>query len=328
METVQTDTAEGCATFANDIPSSLAVAAFSGTSFSPERRADTTRSQYAEGLAKDYATFKEHAERGGTLDKLEEEFARYRAGLAQRLRAYLASSSRCVSSMIAGPSNFPVHRMNKRADIAHKRLGEYLDFEKRARAAVIRNLRPDLAPIAAGDADAVERLTAELATLEAMQQRMKAVNAAHKAWQKNPASLDTCGLSDADKARIVKYKPQYSWEPHPFAPFQLTNNSANIRRIKARLEAVSKAKATPAKEFDAGNGVRVEDDPPANRVRIFFPGKPDAAVREKLKANGYRWAPTIGAWQAYRNHRAMQLAQGMVWDAKRAVQEVWRKVRS
>lgn len=146
--------------------------------------------------------------------------------------------------------------------------------------------------------------------------------AAHKAWQKNPASLDASGLSDADKARVTGYKPAYSWEPHPFAPFQLSNNSANIRRVKARIESISAAKAKPVKEFDAGGGVRVEDDPPANRVRVFFPGKPDATVRDRLKANGYRWTPTLGAWQAYRNHRAMELAQGLVWDAKRAAQSV------
>jgi len=294
--------------YADDIPQSLALSAFSGTSFNPERRAESTRTEYAETLVKDYADFRQQAEKGGTLDMLEAEFSKYRAGYASRYRAYLASSSRCVSSMIAGPSGFPAARMNKRADIAHKRLSELLDFGKRARSAVIRNLRPDLAPIMAGDSDAVQRLRAELETLNARQAHMKAVNAAHKAFLKNTASLEKSTLSDNIKQRIRDYKPAYSWEPHPFAPYQLTNNGANIRRIEKRIEQLSITKAAPVIERE-GTAARLEDDPPANRVRLFFPGKPNEAIRAKLKSNGFRWSPTIGAWQAYRHANTIALAQ-------------------
>lgn len=292
-----------------DIPESLALAAFSGTSFSPERRAVSTRNEYAQTLEQDYAAFAKQADKGGTLDLLDAEFAQYRAGYAARYRAYLASSSRCVSSFIAGPSNFPAHRMNKRADIAHKRLNELLEFGERARKAVIRKLRPDLAPIMSGDSDAIQRLQAELETLKAMQATMKAVNAAHKRFMKSPESLEKAELSDAMKERIRAYKPQYSWEPHPFAPFQLTNNSANLRRVEKRIEQLARAKATPDKTIECASGLRVEDCPADNRVRLFFPGKPDETIRSKLKSNGFRWSPTIGAWQAYRNTRSLELAQ-------------------
>lgn len=294
--------------YAADIPQSLALAAFSGTSFSPEHRAESTRNEYDQTLTQDYSHFKAQAEKGATLDLLDAEFAQYRAGYAARYRAYLSSSSRCVSSMIAGPSNFPAARMNKRADIAHRRLSELLDFGNRARAAIIRKLRPDLAPIMAGDSDAVQRLKDELAKLEATQDHMKAVNTAHKAFLKDAGTLDTCALSDAAKNMIRTYKPAYSWEPHPFAPFQLTNNGANIRRIKGRIESLSVTKAQPVAEIE-GSAARLEDDPPANRVRLFFPGKPDEAVRSKLKSNGFRWSPSIGAWQAYRHNHTIALAR-------------------
>ena len=294
--------------FATDISASLAVAAFSGTSFNPERRADTVRTEYADTLTHDYEHFRQQAEKGGTLDQLDAEFAQYRAGYAKRYRAYLASSSRCVSSFIAGPSGFPAARMNKRADIAHKRLNELCEYQERARKAVIRNLRPDLAPIMSGDSDAVQRLRNELLKLQLLQQQMKAINAAHKAYLKNPASLDKTDYPEQMKARIRDYKPTYSWEPHPYAPWQITNNGANIRRIEKRIEAVSKSQAAPVTETE-GNAARIEDDPPANRVRLFFPGKPDETVRATLKASGFRWSPTIGGWQAYRNHHSLTVAQ-------------------
>ena len=36
---------------------------------------------------------------------------------------------------------------------------------------------------------------------------------------------------------------------------------------------------------------------PDNRVRFYFPGVPSGEVRSLLKRNGFRWAPSVGAWQ-------------------------------
>lgn len=306
--------------YINDISESLAVSAFNGTSFSPERRGAMYRKDYADTLTNDYAKLREQAERGGTLALLDDEFARYRAGYRARMQAWLHSHSRCISAMITGPANFPTRRNQKRNDIEHKRMGELIHFRERALRAITRNLRPDLAPIMAGDADAIERLQDKLETLERRQLRMKAINAAHKAFQKKPESLLDADLSEQEKDTIRAYKPAYSWEPHPFAPFQLTNNGATIRQTKARIEQLTKAKATPDKSFDCAGDIRVDDCPADNRVRVFFPGKPDAEVRSKLKSCGFRWSPTIGAWQAYRNHNAMQCAQSFVWAGKVAAQ--------
>lgn len=151
-------------------------------------------------------------------------------------------------------------------------------------------------------------LAAEIAEAEAQQASMKAINAAHKAFLKNPDSLDSANLTEGEKARIRTYKPMYSWEPHPVAPYQFTNLSANIRRMKQRLERVAVAQATPETHIE-GSNARLEDCPADNRVRLFFPGKPDEATRSRLKSNGFRWSPTIGAWQAYRNNRSIYTAK-------------------
>src|SRR5688572_15035589 len=142
-------------TLLNDIPASLAVSAFSGTSFNPERQGKSMRNDYAATLAGDYTQLRQIAEKNGTLDLLDAEFSRYREGYSKRYRAYLASSSRCVSTMIAGPSNFPAARMNKRADVAHKRLTELCEFRQRALDAITKTLCPSLRPIMSGDSDAV-----------------------------------------------------------------------------------------------------------------------------------------------------------------------------
>ena len=40
------------------------------------------------------------------------------------------------------------------------------------------------------------------------------------------------------------------------------------------------------------------------RLQLVFEGKPEAATREILKANGFRWAPSVGAWQRLLNENA------------------------
>lgn len=293
--------------FAADIPDSLSHA-YNWMSFTPERRFTQKRDDYAATLAQDHADFEAAATAGGTLDQLEEEFTRYRANMRRRWVAAIASDSRCASSFVTGGSNFPARRMEKRHDIAMRRWLEISDFRKRARAAIIDKLNPKQRyAIGSGDDDAIERLTERIAEAEAKQVRMKAVNAAHARYLKNPASLETSGLDHAAVTLIRDYQPAYSWEPHPFAPYQLTNNGAEIRRLKERLAKVTTAKATP-QTIREGAAARIEDCPPENRVRLFFPGKPAVETRDALKKHGFIWTPTLGAWQAYRNPSTLEFA--------------------
>jgi hypothetical protein len=163
--------------------------------------------------------------------------------------------------------------------------------------------------ISSDDPDAVRKLREELASLETMQNRMKAVNAAHKKYMKDSASLDNAKLSDADKTRIRNYKPAYSWEPHPFPPFSMSNNNANIRRIKARIvELTAKAAQSDQGDTEHDMGIyRVVEAFSDNRVRVLFDGKPSEQVRAVLKASGFRWSPYSNAWQRMHNKGTVYL---------------------
>lgn len=297
------------ATFADDIPHATAQAAYSGISFTPEKRATQTRDDYAATLASDYAELKASIgpEMQATLDA---EFARYREGYRKRYLAKLASDSRCVSWMIAGPSNFPVRRMEKRNRVAHKRLEELLDFRKRALDAIYKTLHPELRPIMSGDSDAVERLRAKIEQAERQQERMKTANSIIRKFFKDKpagvAALVAVGWTD-EQARRLLTEPD-CFGGYGFASFELTNNGANIRRMRERLAALERAKTAPEVQVE-GDKARVEDCPAENRVRLFFPGKPDADVRGRLKSGGFRWAPSLGCWQAYRHPHTMAIAR-------------------
>jgi hypothetical protein len=153
------------------------------------------------------------------------------------------------------------------------------------------------------DPAAGEKLEAKIERLEKQQELMRAAN---KAIRKgNDEALRDLGFEDG---RIALLKQPDFCGRIGFADYQLTNNSANIRRLKQRLAQVSVAQATPETEIE-GTNARFEDCPAENRVRLFYPGKPSEEVRSRLKSSGFRWSPTIGAWQAYRNHVTIETAK-------------------
>jgi hypothetical protein len=295
--------------FENDIPESLARAAHSGTSYAPDERARQERDRYAKIMHDDYEFFRQQAEQGGTLDLLEQEFARYREGVSARERQHLASRSRCLSPMITGPANFPTERNSKRCDRADRAWNELIEYRKRAQAAILRTLRPDLQPIRTSDSNAIERLRDQLAQLEAAQARMREANAMIRKCKKDGreaqiAALLRMGISEKVAQELLV--PDFARRVG-FADYQLQNNNASIRRVKSRIEAVGQAQAAPVTE-NHGSMARVQDDPPANRVRLLFTSKPAPGVIATLKENAFRWTPSLGAWQAYRNPRSIALA--------------------
>jgi hypothetical protein len=294
----------------NDISRDVAKAAHSGTSFVPERRAEQERNEYAATLAADYADLARYATTPEKLAILDEEFERYRAGYRAKTLAHLHSRSRVMSWMITGPSRFPNERNRKRNESADRRLNELLEFRKRALDAIEKTLRPELRPIMAGDDDAVERLEDKLAKAKKLQALMKAANAAIRKHKKagpdaQIAALVVLGFSEGRARDLLE--PDFAGRIGVPA-YELTNLNANIKRMEGRVKTITVAQETPASEVE-GEHARIEDSPAENRIRLYFPGKPSSEVRSKLKASGFRWSPTIGAWQAYRNYRSEAVAR-------------------
>jgi hypothetical protein len=75
------------------------------------------------------------------FEKAAQELVRYRDGYLQRKLAYCDARSRCLSSMIVGPARFPVARAEKANRSADKRRDELLEWDARARAAVLRHVK-------------------------------------------------------------------------------------------------------------------------------------------------------------------------------------------
>ncbi len=297
------------ADFVQDIPRSVAQGAHNGTSFVPERRAEQEQQGYAETLLSDYNAFAAVAEKHGTTELLAEQFERYRTGCKRRTLEYLHSRGGLVSTMIAGGSNFPVRRMQRKGDAVHKRLEALIEFRKRARAVIMRKLAPTQGAIMASQPDAVDLLAQKISQAEKLQEAMRAGNKIVRNKNLNDeqkvAQLVGLGLRESTAREVIT--PDYMGRIG-FPDYALKNNNANIRRMKSRVVVVSAAKATAATETQ-GTTARIEDCPADNRVRLFFPGKPDEATRGKLKLRGFRWTPSLGCWQAFRNSSSAEIAR-------------------
>ncbi len=188
---------------------------------------------------------------------------------------------------------------NMRKALDHAKTAEYYDDKV---AAVGK------AGISSDDPEAVDKLYIKLDMLKARQVHMKLVNKSHGQYLKGKNDLSNFAVAVAEF--IKNYEPRYSWEPHPFPPYTLTNNNAKIRSVKKRIKSLEATRSTIATMdkttlFDGGKIVLNTE---GNRVQIIFPGKPDQEIRQQLKLHGFRWSRYNMAWQRQLNGNGIHAA--------------------
>lgn len=190
-------------------------------------------------------------------------------------------------------------------------MNEAKDAARRAEAAATSTA------ISSDDPEALAKLQAELATLETNQALMtdanKAIRAAKGDNEKAHAALVALGFPEARAAQLLAGKTR--WDIG-FPSFKLTNNAANIRRIKGRIaELAARPTEANAPAPHVNGDVSATWNAEANRVQVRFPGKPDDATRARLRASGFLWAPSAGAWQRKATDGAWYAAKAIVGTA-------------
>jgi hypothetical protein len=122
-----------------------------------------------------------------------------------------------------------------------------------------------------------------------------------------------------DAEKVAKLKAHHEemlraqpWHDNVVWPaYEITNLGAEIRRVKARIEELSKTEDEPEREPIVGNGYRIEEDKLANRIRFYFDTRPSREVCQQMKRAGFRWSPTEGAWQRHLNAAGRYAAERM-----------------
>lgn len=234
------------------------------------------------------------------IDRLLEIYCRK---LAENMNASYSIEARCPSILISGGGNFPVRKKEKQNAARDRNLEEWNYIQ-----GLLDKIRSvGTGGISSDDPQAVEKLEAKLAALEKNQEMMKAANAAirMKDPAKGDAKLAELGYTPEDIAKLRA--PDFCGRIG-YPAYALQNNNANIRRIRGRIAELKKrTENTPEGwEFDGG---RVVVNTAENRLQIIFDGKPDADIRTELKGEGFRWAPSQGAWQRQLTDNAMRAAR-------------------
>jgi hypothetical protein len=169
-------------------------------------------------------------------------------------------------------------------------------IELKDAAAEIASVTPSTAVLAT-DSDGIEIMQARIAKAEAKQAEYKAINALVRKGDR--AALAAMGLGAATIVEL--FKPQWGERgPIGLPSYLLSNNSANIRRMRLRVAELERATELQFKERMVGD-VRVVEDPDTMRIQLHFPGKPSPAVIALLKGHAFRWAPSERAWQRQLN---------------------------
>ena len=221
------------------------------------------------------------------IDSLLDTYARK---LAANMNKGFEIDARVPSILIAGGSNFPVRKKEKQNAARDTNYREWQDIQ-----GLLDKIRSTgMGGISADDPQAVQKLEKKLAGLEKAQETMKAVNA----YYRKHKTLDGCPHLSAESIEKMKADMASQWhiEDKPYPTWALSNNSAEIRRVKDRIKSLSQQREIGyvGWEFEGG---KVEANAEANRLQILFEEKPDAATREELKSNGFRWSPKAEAWQ-------------------------------
>ena len=232
------------------------------------------------------------------IDSLLDTYARK---LAANMNHSFAIDARVPSILIAGGSNFPVRQKEKQNAARDSNMQEWQYIQgllDKIRSTGMGGIRQD-------DPQAIPKLEKKLAGLEKAQETMKAVNA----YYRKHGTLDGCPHLSPENLEKLKAAMVSGWhyEKKPFQSWELSNNSAEIRRIRQRIDSLTRARETVyvGWEFEGGH---VEANREQSRLQVFFDGKPDADTRQQLKEHGFRWAPSVGAWQRLLNENAYYAA--------------------
>lgn len=126
---------------ATDVNLQMAIRAHAGTSHSPERRGEQEVADYVASIEDFNAKLAAVAD---TDDRMSEAFAqaeRYREGYIKKISEIWATRSRMMSTMIAGPANFPVRRQEKVWASFEKKSKEFYAWQDRALSSAIKAIK-------------------------------------------------------------------------------------------------------------------------------------------------------------------------------------------
>lgn len=236
---------------------------------------------------------------------------RYSKKMAEYYNKESSIGMMCPSVMISGAGNFPVKKKERQV-AAWERNHEFYQYVQGI-LAKIENILYGREIIKSDDERAIEKLEEKLEDMKKLQEDMKAANKALLLKDKEAGNDQLREMGYSEESIEELRKPDYLGRVG-YPNFQLSNNNANIHRVEERLKRLRAVKERGSSEQEYKT-FKVVENTEAMRYQIIFDGKPDAEIRTLLKSNGFKWAPSQGAWQR-------QITSNGKWALKKVVEKL------
>lgn len=236
---------------------------------------------------------------------------RYSKKMAEYYNKESSIGMMCPSVMISGAGNFPVKKKERQV-AAWERNREFYQYVQGI-LAKIENILYGREIIKSDDERAIEKLEEKLEDMKKLQEDMKAANKALRLKDKEAGNDQLREMGYSEESIEELRKPDYLGRVS-YPNFQLSNNNANIHRVEERLKRLKAVKERGGSEQEYKT-FKVVENTEAMRYQIIFDGKPDAEIRTLLKSNGFKWAPSQGAWQR-------QITSNGKWALKKVVEKL------
>lgn len=263
-----------------------ACRAFNGTSFSPEERGAHYIRSYEEALNSDLENIP------------QEEQEQYIAKFKEWVRTLFDKHSRCLSSMITGPANFPTRRNEKANNSYENAVKEFGEWREKAQKAIARRIE-EAKPAEQKAEEQWEAVKLEIDTVYITQLLYGKLE---RIALKGEVELMQKSIDYVRELNAQRKKPIFT-ERHKF--FKLAQ-LAELWRDKIEQK---NGRESIELEFEDGKVVKNFSE---DRLQIIFDGKPNSDVISNLKHNGFRWSPRFGAWQR-------QLTSNAYYGASRVI---------
>ncbi len=291
-------------TFSKDLDFNTLKRSYSWISFDPDTRAERDIKQWGEMFYSLYNSLSEEAKKQGVLEKYNSAFNNEYNSLLKLEREIIATRSKTFSTAITGGAGITEKqistnekRMRLQAEKSELWNQKYDKLHKILEK-IAKNKPEDLYEegdiIKSTDTHAIKKLQEKIKAIEAEKDFIKRSEKAVKEYQRTN-DFTVFSKYDIPNDKANEYIDQIKRFGYALLS-GLNNKNAEIRRIKERIAILEKNQAKGTDEILIEGG-KIVYNGEAQRLQIFFDGIPSKEVREALKANAFKWAPTAKAWQ-------------------------------
>jgi hypothetical protein len=218
--------------------------------------------------------------------------------------------------MIAGPSNFPVRRAERANRTEENRYNDFSEWRDKALRIIARreeDAKPEEQKNAERWAHIKGRLESSMRTIVEIDNGINTFSARPLFVSSIAGTIKT--LAKNADAEMVQRSLNLIKEWNGKYPKPIITEKNSIWKLLDECEINREKEAdrqtTESSEYEI-NGVKVVKNFQAERIQLFFDGKPAPDVIYSLKHNAFKWSPSNMCWQRQLTQNAINATNGLL----------------